>query len=149
MAWGAVQFQRLPLRVAQLEILGQRSLRCRNRRRLNPHRGTQFGEVRLVRNDVAALARVRAIPPTPTQRRPKTGLKQTVSLIRQRGLQAFYRPCAHCLDKSSVAQSWTEASRGDRISPKHVIIQRSDKCNIILIILMAGSYGLGCSHAPT
>src|SRR5882757_5398370 len=25
--------------------------------------------------------------------------------------------------------SWTEASRGDRTSPKHVIIHRSDKCN--------------------
>ena len=35
----------------------------------------------------------------------------------------------HNFDKSSVAQSWTEASRGDRISPRHVIIQRSGKRN--------------------
>src|ERR1700676_1264121 len=33
------------------------------------------------------------------------------------------------LDRSSVAQSWTEASRGDRISPEQVIVQRSEKCN--------------------
>jgi hypothetical protein len=49
------------------------------------------------------------------------------------------------LDKSGIAQSWTEASRGDRISPKHFIIQRSDKCNTIFcgLILKAHTY-----HTP-
>src|SRR5882672_6276737 len=43
--------------------------------------------------------------------------KQTAIEVRWGELEVCFRPCAHYLDKSSVAQSWTEASRGDRISP--------------------------------
>jgi hypothetical protein len=31
----------------------------------------------------------------------------------------------------ALHSSWTEASRGDRTSPEHVLIQQSDKCNNI------------------
>jgi hypothetical protein len=34
------------------------------------------------------------------------------------------------LDKSGVAQSWTEASRGDRISPIQRIVPPREKSNL-------------------
>src|SRR4051812_17553870 len=47
----------------------------------------------------------------------------------------------------ALHSSWTEASRGDRISPKPVIIQWRDKCNNIFeggseVLLMATARGL-------
>jgi hypothetical protein len=41
----------------------------------------------------------------------------------------FWSMCANSSTSRALHSSWTEASRGDCISPGHVIIQRSDKCN--------------------
>jgi hypothetical protein len=41
----------------------------------------------------------------------------------------FWSMCANSSTSRALHSSWTEASRGDCISPGHVIIQRSEKCN--------------------
>jgi hypothetical protein len=41
----------------------------------------------------------------------------------------FWSMCANSSTSRALHSSWTEASRGDCISPEHVIIQRSEKCN--------------------
>ena len=48
----------------------------------------------------------------------------------------------------ALHSSWTEASRGDRISPEHVIIQQSDKRNGY-VDANDGEFdeGQGCKHA--
>src|SRR6266403_1628687 len=123
----------LPSPVAQSGIHHGLLPRSGNRRR----RRDRFDKLRFVRNGFAAQRRriclASLIPRAPHQYLREAAQKQTGDEIRWVELAACYRPCAHSLDKSSVAQSWTEASRGDRISPEHVIIQRSEKCNTVLI----------------
>jgi hypothetical protein len=130
---GVVRQLRSPLRVAQSGIHHGLLPRSGNRRRRKARRRDRFDKLRFVRNGFAAQRRriclASLIPRAPHQYLREATRKQTGDEIRWVELAACYRPCAHSLDKSSVAQSWTEASRGDRISPRHVIVQLRDKCN--------------------
>src|SRR5437868_7844149 len=63
------------------------------------------------------------------QCRRRPARKQAANELRRGESEACCRPCAYPSIDRAAHSSWTEASRGDCISPRHVIIQRSDKCN--------------------
>src|SRR5258706_7198778 len=132
---GPVRFVRLPLHLTQREILGLLPPRPCHRRRPKLHRRSHFGKDRFVRNDFATLAlRVCVTSLTPRaadQAERRSTRKQTVNGIRWGELKACFRPCADTSTSRALHSSWTEASRGDRTSPNHVIIQRIHKCNNI------------------
>jgi len=83
-----------------------------NRRRPKARRGDRFRRARAADQNLKKSAR-----------------KQTAKGSRWEEWLGRFGPCANSSTSRALHSSWTEASRGDCISPGHVIIQRSEKCN--------------------